>query len=67
MQHDDGNILNLEVGASIEDFSAALGYIKTDKDYGVGLMDTYGITLTLWIQVIKFTQRCKNYLCFIRI
>ncbi|WP_419774041.1 Opr family porin [Halarcobacter sp.] len=44
---DDGNILNLEVGASIEDFSAALGYIKTDKDYGVGLMDTYGDNINL--------------------
>lgn len=44
---DDGNILNLELGTSFAGISASLGYIKTDKDYGIGLMDTYGDNINL--------------------
>lgn len=33
---DDGSILHLEASASVEGLSFALGYIKTDKDAGVG-------------------------------
>jgi hypothetical protein len=39
---DDGSIGHLELNTTIKDLTAAVGYIKTDKDAGVGLMDKYG-------------------------
>lgn len=39
---DDGSIGHLELNTTIKDLTAAVGYIKTDKDAGVGLMDSYG-------------------------
>ena len=38
----DGSIGHVELNTTISDFTAAVGYIKTDKNGGVGLMDTYG-------------------------
>lgn len=38
----DGSIAHLELNTTISDFSAAVGYIKTDKDHGVAGMDSYG-------------------------
>lgn len=38
----DGSIGHLELNTTLAGVSAALGYIKTDKDGGVGLMDSYG-------------------------
>lgn len=38
----DGSILNLEVRTTISDMSLALGYIKTDKDGGIGSMAEAG-------------------------
>ncbi len=39
---DDGSIGHVELNATVSDFTAAIGYIKTDKDAGVGLMASYG-------------------------
>ena len=39
---DDGSIGHLELNTELVGVSAALGYIKTDKDVGAGLMPTYG-------------------------
>ena len=39
---EDGSIGHVELNTTIADFTAAAGYIKTDKNGGVGLMDTYG-------------------------
>ena len=39
---EDGSIGHLELNTTIADLSAAVGYIKTDKDGGVGLMDVAG-------------------------
>lgn len=39
---DDGSIGHVELNATISDLTAAVGYIKTDKDVGAGLMPTYG-------------------------
>lgn len=39
---DDGSIMAAELRASISDFSANLGYITTDKDAGIGSMETVG-------------------------
>ena len=39
---EDGSIGHLELNTTIEDFTAAVGYIKTDKDNGAGSMDTVG-------------------------
>lgn len=39
---DDGSIGHLELNTEVVGVSAALGYIKTDKDVGAGLMPTYG-------------------------
>ena len=39
---DDGSIGHLELNTTIEDFTAAVGYIRTDKDNGAGSMDTVG-------------------------
>lgn len=39
---DDGSIGHVELNATVSDFKAAIGYIKTDKDAGVGLMASYG-------------------------
>ena len=39
---EDGSIGHLELNTTLAGVSAAVGYIKTDKDGGVGLMDTYG-------------------------
>lgn len=38
----DGSIAHFELNTAIQDFTAAVGYIKTDKNGGVGLMDSYG-------------------------
>lgn len=38
----DGSILNLEFEIETSNYEFAVGYIKTDKDGGIGLMDTYG-------------------------
>ncbi len=42
MNAEDGSIGHVELNTTISDFTAAAGYIKTDKNGGVGLMDTYG-------------------------
>lgn len=39
---EDGSIAHLELNTTIEDFTAAAGYITTDKNGGVGAMDSYG-------------------------
>jgi hypothetical protein len=39
---EDGSIAHVELNTTVADLSAAVGYIKTDKDGGVGLMDSYG-------------------------
>ena len=39
---EDGSIGHLELNTTLVGVSAAVGYIITDKDGGVGLMDTYG-------------------------
>ena len=39
---EDGSIGHLELNTTLAGVSAAVGYIKTDKDGGAGLMDTYG-------------------------
>ena len=39
---EDGSIGHLELNTTIEDFTAAAGYIRTDKDNGAGSMDTVG-------------------------
>lgn len=38
----NGSIGHLELNTTISDFTAALGYIKTDKDVGVGSMEVAG-------------------------
>ena len=38
----DGSIGHIELNTTIKDLTAAIGYIKTDKDGGVGLMSEYG-------------------------
>jgi hypothetical protein len=38
----DGSILNLEARTNISDLELAIGYIKTDKDVGVGSIATAG-------------------------
>lgn len=38
----DGYIGHVELNTTISDFTAAIGYIKTDKEYGVAGMDAYG-------------------------
>jgi hypothetical protein len=42
----DGSIGHVELNTTIAGISAAVGYIKTDKDGGIGLMDTYGDNIT---------------------
>ncbi len=39
---EDGSIGHAELNTTLAGVSAAVGYIKTDKDGGTGLMDTYG-------------------------
>jgi hypothetical protein len=39
---EDGNILNLEFETEISNFEFVVGYIRTDKEGGVGMMDSYG-------------------------
>lgn len=39
---DDGSIGHVELNTTVSDFTAALGYIKTDKDVGTGSMAAYG-------------------------
>ena len=39
---DDGSIGHLELNGNIENLSAAVGYIKTDKDVGAGNIAEYG-------------------------
>ncbi|MDC0933898.1 Opr family porin, partial [Arcobacteraceae bacterium] len=39
---EDGSIAHLEIGTSISDISVAVGYITTDKDGGIGSLDTVG-------------------------
>ena len=39
---EDGDILNLEFETEISNYEFAVGYIRTDKKGGIGLMDTYG-------------------------
>ena len=41
-QLEDGTIGHVELNAKIEDFTAAVGYIKTDKDGGAGSMAEIG-------------------------
>lgn len=41
-QEEDGDILNLELSANFFGLSAALGYIKTDSNGGVGSIAAYG-------------------------
>ena len=41
-QLEDGTIGHVELNTKIEDFTAALGYIKTDKDGGAGSMAEIG-------------------------
>lgn len=38
----DGSIGHVELNTTISDFTAALGYIKTDKDVGTGSIAAYG-------------------------
>lgn len=38
----DGSIGHLELNTTIKDFTAAVGYITTDKDGGIGYMDAAG-------------------------
>ena len=38
----DGSIGHLELNTTISDFTAAIGYIKTDKDGGSGSMTAVG-------------------------
>jgi hypothetical protein len=38
----DGSIGHIELNTTISDFTAAVGYIKTDKDVGTGSIATYG-------------------------
>lgn len=38
----NGKLLHLEASAKVEDFTASLGYVKTDKEGGVAAMDSYG-------------------------
>lgn len=38
----DGSIGHLELNTTVKDLKAAVGYIKTDKQYGVAGMDSYG-------------------------
>ena len=38
----DGSIAHFELNTTIKDLTATVGYIKTDKDYGVAGMDSYG-------------------------
>ncbi len=38
----DGSIGQLELNTTIKDLTAAIGYIKTDKDNGIGHMDAAG-------------------------
>lgn len=40
--YQDGSIAHLELNTTVADLSAAVGYIKTDKDGGVGAMDVAG-------------------------
>lgn len=39
---EDGSVLNLEGRLNIAGFELAAGYISTDKDGGLGMMDSYG-------------------------
>lgn len=39
---EDGSIAHLEIGTAISDVSFAVGYITTDKDGGIGSLDTLG-------------------------
>ena len=39
---DDGSIGHVELSTTVSDFTAALGYIKTDKDVGAGYMSAVG-------------------------
>mgnify|MGYP000855983882 FL=1 len=39
---EDGSIGHVELNTTIKDFKAAIGYIKTDKNGGVGAMNAYG-------------------------
>lgn len=39
---EDGSLLAVEVSTTVAGVSGALGFIKTDKDGGLGAMDTYG-------------------------
>jgi len=39
---EDGSMLALEVSTEVSGLSLALGYIKTDKDGGLGSMDSFG-------------------------
>ncbi len=39
---EDGSIGHVELNTTIADFTAAAGYIKTDKDNGAGSMDSVG-------------------------
>lgn len=45
---DDGSIGHLELNTTLAGVSAALGYIKTDKDAGAILMDTAGDNINLF-------------------
>ena len=38
----DGSVGHLELNTTVKDFTAAVGYIKTDKDVGAGSMIAYG-------------------------
>ena len=40
--YEDGTIGHVELNTKIEDFTAAVGYIKTDKDGGAGSMAAIG-------------------------
>ena len=42
LDENDGSIGHLELNTTIEDFTAAVGYITTDKDGGIGYMDAVG-------------------------
>jgi hypothetical protein len=38
----DGNIMHLEASASVADINLAVGYIKTDKEGGIGTLEALG-------------------------
>ena len=46
--YEDGSIGHVELNTTFADISAAVGYIKTDKDGGAGAMDVAGDNINLF-------------------